>query len=59
VASVDRWPLFGASETTYVSANRWPLFGASEITYQSFTGQIKTGLCGVETTSPRCPYAQV
>ena len=41
------------------SVDRWPLFEASETTYQSFTGQIKTGLCGLETTTRMCPYAQV
>ena len=35
------------------SVDRWPLFEASETTYQSFTGQIKTGLCGIETTIRR------
>jgi len=39
--------------------NRWPLFGLLETTDRIFTGQIKTGLCGQETTTRRCPYAQV
>jgi len=39
--------------------NRWPLFGALETTYPIFMGRIKTGLCGQETTTRRCPYAQV
>jgi len=37
--------------------DRWPLFGASENTYQIFTGRIKTGLCGQETTTRRYPSA--
>ena len=45
--------------TTVASVDRWPLFRASETTYLSYTGQIKNGLCGLETTTRRCPYAQV
>jgi len=45
--------------TKVASVDRWPLFGASETTYQSFTGQIKTGLCGLEATTRSCPYAKV
>ena len=33
--------------------NRWPLYGASETTYPIFTGQIKTGLSGQETANCR------
>jgi len=39
--------------------DRWPLFGAPETTYPIFTGLIKTGLCGQETITRRCSYAQV
>ena len=39
--------------------NRWPLYGASETTYPIFTGQIKTGLSGQETANCRWPLAQV
>jgi len=39
--------------------DRWPLFGASETTYPIFKGRIQTGLCGQETTTCICPYAQV
>ena len=39
--------------------DKWPLFGASETTYPIFTGQIKTGLCREETTIRRFCYAQV
>ena len=45
--------------TTVASVDRWPLFRASETTYLSYTGQIKNGLCGLETTTRRCPCAQV
>ena len=39
--------------------DRWPLFRASESICPIFTGRIKTGFCGQETTTRRCPYAQV
>jgi len=45
--------------TNVASVDRWPLFGASETTYQSFTRQIKSGLCGLETTIRRCPYVEI
>jgi len=45
--------------TKVALVDRWPLFGASETIYPIFTGRIKTGLCGQETTTRRCPYAQV
>ena len=33
--------------------DKWPLFGGSETTYLIFTGQIKTGLSGQETATRR------
>ena len=39
--------------------NKWTLFGASETTYLIFMGKIKTGFCGQETTIRRGCYAQV
>ena len=47
----------GITKVTFV--DRWPLLGASETIYPIFMGWIKTGLCGQETTTRRCPYAQV
>ena len=47
------------SVTNVAFVDRWPLFGASESNYPMFTGRIKTGLCGQETTIRRCPYEQV
>ena len=39
---------------TKVFIDRWPLFGASETTYPIFTGRIKTGICGqsINVTGP-------
>jgi len=37
--------------------DRWSLFG--ETIHPINTGRIKTGLCGQETTTRRCPYVQV
>ena len=45
--------------TKVAVVNRWPLFRVSETTYTIFTGQITNGLCGQETTTRRCPCAQV
>jgi len=45
--------------TKVAFADRWPLFEALETAYMIFTGRIKTGLSGQETTTCRCPYAQV
>ena len=45
--------------TKMALVNRWPLFVASETTYPMFTGRFKTGLCGQETNTRRCPYAQI
>ena len=47
----------GITKVAFV--DRWPLFGASETTYPMFTGQTKIGLCGQETTTRRCPYTQI
>jgi len=46
----------GTTKVAFV--DRWSLFGASETTYRIFTGLTQTGLCGQETTTRRCPYAQ-
>ena len=48
-AKLQKWPLLTAG---------WPLFGASETTYLIFTGRIKTGLSEQETATRMCPYAQ-
>ena len=54
-----------STRVSHGELQKWPLltgrlyFGASETTYPIFTRQIKTGLCGQETTTRRCPYAQV
>jgi len=45
--------------TKMAFVDRWPLFGASETTYPIFMGRIKTGLFRQETSTRRCPYAQV
>ena len=45
--------------TNVAFVDRWSLFVASETTYPMFTGRFKTGLCGQETTTRRCPYAQI
>jgi len=47
----------GITKVAFV--DRWPLFGASETTYLIFMGRIKTGLWRQETTIRRCPYEQV
>ena len=44
--------------TKMAFVDKWPLFGASETTYPIFTGHIKTGLCRQETTIRRCCYVQ-
>jgi len=51
---VTHW---GNTKLTFV--DRWLLFGESETTFPIFTGRIKTGLYWQETTTLRCPYAQV
>ena len=47
----------GITKVAFV--DKWPFFGASETSYPIFIGQIKTGLCRQETTTRRCGYAQV
>ena len=47
----------GITKVAFV--DKWPLFGASETNYPMFTGQIKTGLCRQETTIRRCCYGHV
>ena len=47
----------GITKVSFV--DKWPLFGASETTYPIFMGQIKPGLCWQETTIRRCCYAHV
>ena len=47
----------GMTKVAFV--DRWPLFRALETTYLIFSGQIETGLCGHETITRRCPYAQI
>ena len=48
-----------STKVSHGELQKWLLFGASETTYPMFTGQTKTGLCEQETTSDRCPHAQV
>jgi len=45
--------------TNVAFVDRWPLFGASKTSYPIFTGRIIAGLCGQETTIRRCPCVQV
>jgi len=47
----------GITKVAFV--DKWPLFGASKTTYPIFTWRIKTGPCKRETTTRRCPYAQI
>ena len=47
----------GITKVAFV--DRWLLFGASETTYPIFRGHIKTGLYGQETTTRMCSYTQV
>ena len=42
----------GITKVAFV--DKWPLFGASETTYPIFTGQVKTGLCRQETIRRCC-----
>ena len=51
VVFVERWPLL--TIVAYVRSD------GNSVSYPIFTGRIKTGLCGQETTTRRCPYAQV
>ena len=48
-----------STKVSHGGLQKWPLFGASETTYPMFTGQTKTDLCGQETTSDRSLHAQV
>ena len=57
VKPVYNGQLRATTKVTFV--DRWPLFGASETTFANFTGRIKTGLCRQETTTRRCCYAHV
>ena len=45
--------------TIVAFVDRWLLFGASETIFTIFTRQTKTGLYRQETTTRRCPYTQV